>query len=123
MTQKELDTIKNANLDGTLADIQRVVGEKTDNFTKPSGISSKKIDMTDDITAAGITVERYKKRFGSVMRSEEDVCKSLIETINASTTSATTKTSSGDKAKRIRLAKAKIAIADADRARLKMKAA
>lgn len=83
MTQKELDTIKNANLDGTLADIQRVVGEKTDNFTKPSGISSKKIDMTDDITAAGITVERYKKRFGSVMRSEEDVCKSLIETINA----------------------------------------
>jgi Mg2+/Co2+ transporter CorC len=118
MTQKELDTIKNANLDGTLADIQRVVGEKTDNFTKPSGISSKKIDMTDDITAAGITVERYKKRFGSVMRSEEDVCKSLIETINASTTSATP-----DKAKRIRLAKAKIAIADADRARLKMKAA
>lgn len=115
MTQKELDTIKNANLDGTLADIQRVVGEKTDNFTKPSGISSKKIDMTDDITAAGITVDRYKKRFGSVMRSEEDVCKSLIETINSSSTP--------DKAKRIRLAKAKIAIADADRARLKMKAA
>ena len=102
MTQKELDTIKNANLDGTLADIQRVVGEKTDNFTKPSGISSKKIDMTDDITAAGITVDRYKKRFGSVMRSEEDVCKSLIETINASTTSATP-----DKSKKLRLAKAR----------------
>ena len=73
MTQKELDTIKNASLDGTLADIQRVVGEKTDNFTKPSGISSKKIDMTDDITAAGITVDRYKKRWSELLPQNDRI--------------------------------------------------
>ena len=79
-----------------LKQIQYKIGEKTNQFSDPSGISDVKIDMTDDILASGKTVEQYKKKFGSVMRSEEDVCKHLLEVIDGKSKPTTSDDSTSD---------------------------
>ncbi len=93
MTQKELQIIKNADFsysgmnNSTYKEMQRIVGDITDNFTHPENISTEKIDMTSIIKDRGYSVDLYKKTFGSVMRSEEDVCKRMIEQIKSDGTS------------------------------------
>ncbi len=88
VTAKELDKLSHANFDGDTYEqgifraIQKIVGEKTDNFTNPDGISPRKEDMTEDIENAGKSVEDYKRKFGSVKRSEEDVVHHLIDVID-----------------------------------------
>jgi len=111
MTQKELDIIKNAAFsDGSkpseiYREMQKIIGDRTDNFTNPQGISSEKIDMTETIKQHGYSVDLYKKTFGSTMRSEEDACKNLITKIKVKTD--TTKGDS-DKEKRRRKLKIKL---------------
>lgn len=77
---------ENTSNGAKLKQIQTLIGQKTDNFLDPSGISDVKIDMTDDIKAAGKSVESYKQKFGSVMRSELDVCEHLIQIIDGKET-------------------------------------
>lgn len=120
MDTKTLDKIKSAVFPATpegkiLADSQRVIGDITDGFTNPGNISTQKVNLTDKVKEAGLTVKQFESAYGSIRLSEADAVNYIA---GQCTTSATP-----DKAKRIRLAKAKIAIADADRARLKMKAA
>lgn len=90
------DFEENTSNGALLKQIQYKIGEKTNQFSDPSGISDVKIDMTDDILASGKTVEQYKKKFGSVMRSEEDVCKHLIDEIDGKTKPKTTDDSDSD---------------------------
>jgi len=77
---------ENTSNGATLKQIQTLIGQKTNNFLDPSGISDVKIDMTDDIKAAGKSVESYKQKFGSVMRSGLDVCEHLIQIIDGKET-------------------------------------
>lgn len=88
MTQKDLQIIKNADFKDDsnskiYKEMQRIVGDITDNFTHPENISTEKIDMTSIIKDRGYSVDKYKQTFGSVMRSEEDVCKRMIEQIKS----------------------------------------
>ena len=87
---------ENTSNGALLKQIQYKIGEKTNQFSDPSGISDVKIDMTDDILASGKTVEQYKKKFGSVMRSEEDVCKHLLEVIDGKSKPTTSDDSTSD---------------------------
>ena len=88
MTQEELKKIRDAEIPentsngAILKQIQTKIGEITSHFSDPELISSDKIDMTKDIQDAGKTTEWYKSKFGSVMRSQEDVCKHFIEVVN-----------------------------------------
>ena len=121
ITQATLDKIKSAVFPATpegkiLADSQRVIGDITDGFTKPGNISTQKVNLTDKVKEAGLTVKQFVDAYGSIELSEADAVQYVADQV-ADIPAAP------DKAKRIRLAKAKIAIADADRARLKMKAA
>lgn len=77
---------ENTSNGAKLKQIQTLIGQKTNNFLDPSGISDVKIDMTDDIKAAGKSVESYKQKFGSVMRSGLDVCEHLIQIIDGKET-------------------------------------
>lgn len=96
---------ENTSNGAKLKQIQTLIGQKTNNFLDPSGISDVKIDMTDDIKAAGKSVESYKQKFGSVMRSGLDVCEHLIQIIDGKetkepeTTTTPTTTTDADKAK------------------------
>ncbi len=121
ITQATLDKIKSAVFPATpegkiLADSQRVIGDITDGFTKPGNISTQKVNLTDKVKEAGLTVKQFVDAYGSVELSEADAVQYVADQVADIP-------GTPDKAKRIRLAKAKIAIADADRARLKMKAA
>ena len=121
MDTKTLDKIKSAVFPSTpegkiLADSQRVIGDITDGFTKPGNISTQKVNLTDKVKEAGLTVKQFVDAYGSIELSEADAVQYVADQVADIP-------GTPDKAKRIRLAKAKIAIADADRARLKMKAA
>ncbi len=126
ITQATLDKIKSAAFPSTpegkiLADSQRVIGDITDGFTKPGNISTQKVNLTDKVKEAGLTVKQFVDAYGSVELSEADAVQYVAD--QAAQCASTAVAPGTDKAKRLRLAKAKIAIADADRARLKMKAA
>ena len=129
MDTKTLDKIKSAVFPATpegkiLADSQRVIGDITDGFTNPGNISTQKVNLTDKVKEAGLTVKQFVDAYGSVELSEADAVQYVADQVAQCASTAVAPAAPGtDKAKRLRLAKAKIAIADADRARLKMKAA
>ena len=104
ITQATLDKIKSAVFPSTpegkiLAEAQKVIGDITDGFTKPGNISTHKIDLTDKVKEAGLTVRKFGETYGSIELSEADAVNYIA---GQCTTSATP-----DKAKRIRLAKAR----------------
>lgn len=115
MNTKDLQTIKNADFsysgmnNSTCKEMQRIVGDITDDFKHPENLSDVKVDMTDTIKQYGYDVDLYKQKFGSVLRSELQAAEHLLQL--AKDKGGTPQTPSGskdaDKAKRIRIAKAK----------------
>ena len=85
MNTKDLQIIKNADFSGdthtdkVCREMRDIVEQRSDGFTNSDNFSDTKIDMTDIIKQYGYDVELYKKKFGSVQRSEVDAVKHLIE--------------------------------------------
>lgn len=80
-----LEIIKFANITGdgdkenVYRDLRDIIEEKTDSYTHPDNISTDKVDMTDTIKKYGYSVDDYKKMFGSLQRSEQDVVDNLAK--------------------------------------------
>ena len=85
MNTKDLQIIKNADFSGdthtdkVCREMRDIVEQRSDGFTNSDNFSDTKIDMTDIIKQYGYDVELYKKKFGSVQRSEVDSVKHLVE--------------------------------------------
>ena len=127
MDKKTLETVQNAKFPDTpegniLADSQKKIGDITDNFTNPGKISTTKIDLTQMVEDAGLTVQQYESVFGSIKRSEADAVQYVAEQAAAQTVPPQPKpaANSDDKAKRLRLAKAKIMLEKEKRIRLEL---
>ena len=126
MDKKTLETVQNAKFPDTpegniLADSQKKIGDITDNFTNPGKISTTKIDLTQMVEDAGLTVQQYESVFGSIKRSEADAVQYVADQA-AQTAAPQPKpaANSDDKAKRLRLAKAKIMLEKEKRIRLEL---
>lgn len=111
-----LEVVKNAKITGSShednvnRDLQKLIAEQTDNYTKPDKISSQKIDMTPYLEKRNISVSDYKAKFGSVMRSEQDVVDALAKRVGSSAASSD---ADAEKAKR----KRKMEMRERERAR------
>ena len=81
--KEKLKIIRNAVISGDskeeniYRELRNIIEDITEEYTHPEKISTEKIDMTDIIKRYGYSVDEYKKKFGSVMRSEQDVVKHL----------------------------------------------
>lgn len=78
MNQEVLDKIKVATFPDTpegrvLADCQKIIGDISQGYTKPDNISTTKVDLTDKVKEADLTVKQFEDVFGSVKLSEADV--------------------------------------------------
>lgn len=116
MDTKTLDKIKSAAFPATpegkiLADSQRVIGDITDGFTKPGNISTQKVNLTDKVKEAGLTVKQFEDAYGSIELSEADAVQYVAD--QAAQCASTAVAPGTDKAKRLRLAKAKMKMAAA----------
>ncbi len=111
MNQEVLDKIKVATFPDTpegrvLADCQKIIGDISQGYTKPDNISTIKVDLTDKVKEADLTVKQFEDVFGSVKLSEADVVDYVAK-------QCATRTDTTDKTKQLQLAKAKMKMAAA----------
>ena len=102
MDTKTLDKIKSAAFPATpegkiLAEAQKVIGDITDGFTKPGNISTQKVNLTDKVKEADLTVKQFENAYGSVELSEADAVQYVADQVAAAPKSSS-------------LAKAKLAL-------------
>ena len=86
-TIEAIKIIKNSEInvkdseDKIHSEMKDIISEITDKFQNPENISEKKYDMSETLQAKGIDKELYKKKFGSVQRSEVDSVLYLAKTL------------------------------------------
>ena len=111
MDKEVLNKIKVATFPDTpegriLADCQKIIGDISQGYTKPDNISTIKVDLTDKVKEADLTVKQFEDVFGSVTLSEADV-------VDYVANQCATQPENTDKAKKLKLAKAKMKMAAA----------
>ena len=114
MNQEVLDKIKVATFPDTpegrvLTDCQKIIGDISQGYTKPDNISTTKVDLTDKVKEADLTVKQFEDVFGSVKLSEADAVQYIADQATQTKPAA----DSDDKAKKLKLAKAKMKMAAA----------
>lgn len=84
-----LEIIKNAEIKGNTQEdeinrsLKELVKIKTNDFINEDNISSEKIDMTSTIQSAGYDTDKYRQKFGSTIRSEQDVVNDLAKRLSS----------------------------------------
>lgn len=121
-TNKDLQLIKGADADklpfdkGIFKEMQRIIGDKTDGFSNPGGLDTKKVDMTEDIENAQKDPAKFKEKYGSTKYSEVDIVEYLAGVISgnvkppkdespAQTSTPPKPSADADKAKKLKLIK------------------